>query len=228
MAISFFPERCLPNSLFRLKGQSESSFAPRLVAALVLSIWTNLILASPTLAQRGGTDQTPPSSSAPEAARPTSADAMAHLVSNAIPTTYFITTASRMAMGKTHNGKLLKLAETLVKEQTPAGASLAPFVNVNNAVVTLRSPFTGKVGPGARRLAAPNLLPSQAADLRTLSSAQNGKFDDLYVSTVMAALVQLQALYRDYSLAGTDEDLKAIVTRELPKVEQSLSAFEAL
>lgn len=228
MAISFLPESCLPNRLFRRKGWIVSRFARSLVAALAISMWTNLILASPTLAQRGGTDQTPPSSSAPEAARPTPADAMAHLVSNAIPTIYFITTASRLAMGKTHNGKLLKLAQTLVKEQTPAGASLAPFVNVNNAVVTLRSPFTGKVGPGARRLAAPNLLPSQAADLRMLSSAQNGKFDELYISTVMAALVQLQTLYHDYSLTGTDEDLNAIVTRELPKVEQSLSAFEAL
>lgn len=222
----FLPKSRLPDGPFGSRERIRRRFVSYPLA-LVFSLWAGLILANPVFAQAGEMAEPAPDSPAPQAASPTPADAMAHLVSNAIPTIYFITTASRLAISKTQNGKLLQLAQTLVKEQTPAGASLAPFVNVNNAVVSLRSPFTGKVGPGARRLAAPNLLPSQAADLRTLSSAQNGKFDGLYISMMTAALTQLQTFYSDYSLTGTDKGLNDFVRRELPKVERSHSAFEA-
>jgi hypothetical protein len=41
-------------------------------------------------------------------------------------------------------------------------------------------------------------------------------------------LVQLQLLYRDFSLTDADPGLKAIAVRELPKVEQTISALDAL
>jgi hypothetical protein len=42
------------------------------------------------------------------------------------------------------------------------------------------------------------------------------------------ALVQPQTLYRDFSLIDADPGLKAIAVRELPKIEQTISALHAL
>jgi hypothetical protein len=41
-------------------------------------------------------------------------------------------------------------------------------------------------------------------------------------------LVQLQTLYRDFSLTDADPGLKAIAVRELLKAEQTISALDAL
>jgi len=41
-------------------------------------------------------------------------------------------------------------------------------------------------------------------------------------------LVQLQILYRDFLQNGTDPGLRAIATRELPKLEQTISALDKL
>jgi predicted outer membrane protein len=64
--------------------------------------------------------------------------------------------------------------------------------------------------------------------LQRLSASQGRDFDSLYVSTLTEALVQLQTLYRDFSLTDADPGLKAIAVRELPKVEQTISALDAL
>jgi hypothetical protein len=45
---------------------------------------------------------------------------------------------------------------------------------------------------------------------------------------VTEALVQLQTLYRDFAHTGADPGLQAIAARELPKVEQTISALGAL
>jgi predicted outer membrane protein len=95
-------------------------------------------------------------------------------------------------------------------------------------VVTLRSAYTGKIGPGAAKLSAPQLLPPQRSNLQRLSASQGRDFDSRYVSTLTEALVQLQTLYRDFSLTDADPGLKAIAVRELPKVEQTISALDAL
>jgi len=133
-----------------------------------------------------------------------------------------------MASSYSRTGKLRDLAGELAKDQTTVANSLAAWVNVNGPVVTLRSPYTGKVGPGAAKLSAPQLLPSQVSNLQRLSASQGRDFDSLYVSTLMEALVRLQALYRDFSLTSADPGLKAIAVRELPKVEQTISALRAL
>ncbi len=101
-------------------------------------------------------------------------------------------------------------------------------LNVNGPVVTLRSLCTGKTGPGAARLSAPQLLPPQVSNLQRLSASRGRGFNSLYVSTLREALVQLQTLYRDYIQNGTDPGLRAIAVRELPKVEQTISALDAL
>jgi len=153
---------------------------------------------------------------------------MAHFVAIAIPTVNFIATASRLAIGNSHNSKIQKLAETLAKDQTAVANSLSAWVNVNGPVVSLRSPYTGQIGPGAAKLAAPNLLPSQVSNLHRLSAAHGSDFDSLFVSTEAEALVQLQTLYSDFMQNGTNPGLLAIAKRELPKVQQTISALEAL
>ena len=157
-----------------------------------------------------------------------SSELTARFVASAIPTTNFIAAASRMASGDSRNDKIRKFAEDLAKDQTAVANSLDAWVNVNGPVVTLRSPYTGKIGPGAAKLSAPQLLPPQRSNLQRLSASQGRDFDSLYVSTLTEALVQLQTLYRDFSLTDADPGLKAIAVRELPKVEQTISALDAL
>jgi len=153
---------------------------------------------------------------------------MAQFVASTIPTANFLATASRLAISNSHNTKIQKFAEALAKDQTAVANSLAAWVNVNGPVVSLRSPYTGQIGPGAARLRAPNLLPSQVSNLKRLSASQGSSFDKLFVSTQMEALVQFQILYRDFLQNGTDPGLRAIATRELPKLEQTISALDKL
>jgi predicted outer membrane protein len=192
--------------------------------ALMAKALAALVLAAPAAAQPG-VDASPPPVSSGTSSR---SELTARFVANAIPTTNFIAAASRIASANSHKGELRKFAEALAKDQTAVANSLDASVYVNGPVVTLRSPYTGKIGPGAAKLSAPQLLPPQRSNLQRLSTSQGRDFDSLYVSTLTEALVQLQTLYRDFSLTDADPGLKAVAVRELPKVEQAISALRAL
>lgn len=200
----------------------RATFVPaRALMAIALAA---LMLAAPAAAQTGVDANPPPASSGTS----TSSELMARFVASAIPTTNFIALESRLASANSPNVKIRKFAEFLAKDQTAVANSLKAWVNVNGPVVTLRSPYTGKIGPGAAKLSAPQLLPPQANNLQRLSASQGRDFDSLYVSTLREALVQLHTLYRDFSLTNADPGLNAIAVRELPKVEQTISALNAL
>jgi predicted outer membrane protein len=190
---------------------------------LALSLIT-AVAAGPTVAQTTADPSPPP----PSTAKPNDTELTTNFVAGAIPSVNYIAAASRMAVAHSPTVKIRNLAGELAKDQTALANSLASWVNVSGPVVTLRSPFTGLVGPGAPKLKAPRLLPSQASNLQRLSTSQGRDFDTLYVSTLMEALVQLQILYRDFAQAGGDPGLRAIADRELPKVEHTISTLDAL
>ncbi len=213
----------------------EITFLPKRLSASVFAVLALAAVAAamPAAAQTG--DQaTPPSAASPSPAPAPApsgsspSELMAHFVASTIPTANFLATASRLAISNSHNTKIQEFAEALAKDQTTVANSLAAWVNVNGPVVNLRSPYTGQIGPGAARLSAPNLLPAQVSNLKRLSASQGSSFDKLFVSTQMEALVQLQILYRDFLQNGTDPGLRAIATRELPKLEQTISALDKL
>jgi predicted outer membrane protein len=196
-----------------------ATFVP--ARALTAKALATLVLAAPAAAQ---TANPPPVSSGTSSP----SELTARFVASAIPTANFIALGSRMASANSRDGKIRKFAEALAKDQTAVANSLDAWVNVNGPVVTLRSPYTGKIEPGAAKLSAPQLLPPQRSNLQRLSASQGRDFDSLYVSALTEALVQLQTLYRDFSLTDADPGLKAIAVRELPKVEQTISALGAL
>jgi predicted outer membrane protein len=196
-----------------------ATFVP--ARALTAKALAALVLAAPAAAQTANPPPVSTGTSSPS-------ELTARFVASAIPTANFIALGSRMASANSHNDKIRKFAEALAKDQTAVANSLEAWVNVNGPVVTLRSPSTGKIGPGAAKLSAPQLLPPQRSNLQRLSASQGRDFDSLYVSTLTEALVQLQTLYRDFSLTDADPGLKAIAVRELPKVEQTISALDAL
>ena len=209
----------------------EITFLPKRLSACVFAVQALAAVAAamPAAAQTGD-PATPPSAASPSPAPSGSSpsELMAHFVASTIPTANFLATASRLAISNSHNTKIQKFAEALAKDQTTVANSLAAWVNVNGPVVNLRSPYTGQIGPGAARLSAPNLLPAQVSNLKRLSASQGSSFDKLFVSTQMEALVQLQILYRDFLQNGTDPGLRAIATRELPKLEQTISELDKL
>jgi predicted outer membrane protein len=211
----------------------EITFLPKRLSASVFAVQALAAVAAamPAAAQTGD-PATPPSAASPSPAPAPSgsspSELMAHFVASTIPTANFLATACRLAISNSHNAKIQKFAEALAKDQTTVANSLAAWVNVNGPVVNLRSPYTGQIGPGAARLSAPNLLPAQVSNLKRLSASQGSSFDKLFVSTQMEALVQLQILYRDFLQNGTDPGLRAIATRELPKLEQTISELDNL
>ena len=211
----------------------EITFLPKRLSASVFAVQALAAVAAamPAAAQTGDPATPPPAASPSPAPAPSGSspsELMAQFVASTIPTANFLATASRLAISNSRSTKIQKFAEALAKDQTAVANSLAAWVNVNGPVVSLRSPYTGQIGPGAARLRAPNLLPSQVSNLKRLSASQGSSFDKLFVSTQMEALVQFQILYRDFLQNGTDPGLRAIATRELPKLEQTISALDKL
>ena len=211
----------------------EITFLPKRLSASVFAVQALAAVAAamPAAAQTGDPATPPPAASPSPAPAPSGSslsELVAQFVASTIPTANFLATASRLAISNSHNTKIQKFAEALAKDQTAVANSLAAWVNVNGPVVSLHSPYTGQIGPGAARLRAPNLLPSQVSNLKRLSASQGSSFDKLFVSTQMEALVQLQILYRDFLQNGTDPGLHAIATRELPKLEQTISELDKL
>ncbi|MGH6811398.1 MAG: DUF4142 domain-containing protein [Methylocella sp.] len=200
-----------------------ATFVP--ARALMVKALAALALAAPAAAQTG-VDANPP---AVPSGTSSPSELTARFVASAIPNANFIAAASRMASARSRSGKLRDLAGELGKDQAIVANSLAGWVNVNGPVVTRRSPYTGRIGSGTAKLNAPQLLPSQVSDLRRLSASRGRGFDSLYVSVTKEALAQLQTLYREFAAqSGTDPGLQAIAVRELPKIEQRISALGAL
>jgi Domain of unknown function (DUF4142) len=145
----------------------------------------------------------------------------------AIPGANFIASASRMAVAFAHDAKLRKLAAGLAKEQTSLANSLVQWVNVSASVVTRQNPYAD-ARSGVTKVQAPRLLPDQVNKLQELSNLRGEKFDSLYVTSLKETLGQLQPMFREFSEGSGDGSLRAIAQRELPKLEDTISALNAL
>lgn len=182
--------------------------------------------ASACLAETGAAGGAVPAPQDSTATQP--AAAAAEFVTSVIPNANFAASASRMAVAHAQNPKLREIAGELARDQTAVANSLMAWVNVSGPVVTRQSPYAGQAGSPAAKLSAPRLLPAQAETLQRLSTAQGKSFDELYVSSLMEALVRLQTLYHGFGKAGSDPGLQAIAARELPKVEKTIGRINAL
>jgi predicted outer membrane protein len=188
--------------------------------------WARVVLALFALAATAAAQmglEPPPDASATSPP----AEQIARLIATAIPNANFIASASRMATAYAHNGKLRELARDLAKDQTSVANSLIAWVNVIGPVVARRSPSAGG-GAGAPNVSAPQLLPAQTSNLRQLSRLRGPGFDALYVASVKESLGQLQTLYRDLAEAGGDARLRSSAQSELPKLERTISALNAM
>jgi predicted outer membrane protein len=152
---------------------------------------------------------------------------MTRFLGTTIPGTNYIASASRMATTYAHNSKLRKIALDLAKDQTSVANSLTAWVNVSGPVVTRQNPYAVG-GAGTTKIAAPRLLPDQVSLLQQLSQLRGASFDALYVSSVKETLGQLQTLFREFGEGGGDAGLRAIAKRELPKLEETISALNAM
>jgi len=158
---------------------------------------------------------------------PQSAEPISRIIATAIPNANFVATASRMATAHAQNGKLGEFARNLAKDQTSVARSLTARVNVIGPIIARRPPSAGG-GAGGTNVSAPQLLPDQASTLRQLSQLRGPDFDALYVSSVKESLAQLQLLYRDVAKADGDAELRSLAQRELPKLEETISALGAM
>ena len=79
-----------------------------------------------------------------------------------------------------------------------------------------------------RPVGAQPLLAAGADDLVRLQTMSGRDFDALYRSTQTDALRQLATLYRDYIQNGDDDALRALASRELPKINVRLRELNAI
>ena len=190
---------------------------------------TLLAIAATAAAQTDAETEPPPANSAgassTEHASPP--EQMTRFLATAVPGTNFIASASRMAVAFAHNSKLQKLAGEINKEQTSVAVTLSAWVNVNGPVVTRQNPYAAG-GGGITKVTAPQLLPDQVSLLQQLSQLRGPGFDSLYVSSLKETMGQLQTLFHEFGEGGGDAGLRAIAKRELPKLEETISALNAL
>jgi len=170
---------------------------------------------------------TAPQNAAPEDAAPPRI-APAQFITQALPSVNFVNSASRLAIGKASSAKIRNFAQQISDEQALVARSLAGFINKVGPIVTARSAYGGATAKSGIVSAGPPLLPAQVDELRRLSAAQGRKFDALYISTQMDALQQLAAIYNDFITKGDDPSLHAIAARELPKVQDRISALKGM
>jgi predicted outer membrane protein len=156
-----------------------------------------------------------------------SAEPISRIIATAIPNANFVATASRMATAHAQNSKLREFARNLARNQTSVARSLTARVNVIGPIIARRPPSAGG-GAGGANVSAPQLLPDQASTLRQLSRLRGPGFDALYVSSVKESLAQLQTLYRDVAKADGDAELRSLAQRELPKLEETISALDTM
>jgi predicted outer membrane protein len=194
-----------------IRGHGATKATASVVTALGL-----LALAASADAQ----PEPPPEASA--ASQPTEPNS--RIIATAIPNANFVATASRMATVHAQYGKLREFARDLAEDQTSVARSLTARVNVIGPIIARRPPSAGG-GAGGANVSAPQLLPDQASTLRQLSRLRGPGFDALYVSSVKESLAQLQTLYRDVAKADGDAELRSLAQRELPKLEEEISAL---
>ena len=73
-----------------------------------------------------------------------------------------------------------------------------------------------------------NRLPAGQEDLDNLYGMNGHDFDEMYKAKQADALLQLQTSYQTYIATGDDADLKALATRELPKINRRLAELRRL
>jgi Domain of unknown function (DUF4142) len=204
---------------------------PKSAPSLALATLALFGLAAAVSAQTDPQSQDAPAAPPAEPAAPkeqvSPAVQMNRFLGAAIPGANFIASASRMAVAFAHDAQLRKLAAGLAKEQTALANSLVQWVNVSASVVTRQNPYA-EGRSGVTKVQAPRLLPDQASKLQELSNLRGEKFDSLYVASLKETLGQLQPLYREFSEGSGDGSLRAIAQRELPKLEDTISALDRL
>ena len=97
---------------------------------------------------------------------------------------------------------------------------------VTGRSVAIDTPLT--VRPSAVAPVGSTLLPAEQDDLSRLQARSGRDFDILYKSTQLDALRQLATVYSDYQVNGDDPALRAIATRELPKINARIAELRRL
>jgi predicted outer membrane protein len=159
-------------------------------------------------------------------------------LANVGPNVDFLDRSSRMALDNSANKQLKTFAFSEAREQTLSANALDTWVDAENAastVVAATTPVASDALQTGRSVAidrpAPvvdNRLPAGQEDLDNLYGMNGHDFDDMYKAKQADALAQLQTSYQTYIATGDDADLKALATRELPKINRRLAELRRL
>lgn len=151
-------------------------------------------------------------------------------VANLVPNLDFLERSSRLALDHAGASGLHSFAAAEV-DQIPSATAVAQWFDPGLKVAQaadLAPLQTGRsVATGAKAPVDPR-TPLGRAELDALAKLQGKAFDDLYWEKQVDALKQVESDYATYIAVGDDPVLRALATRELPKVRQRLQALTRL
>ena len=151
-------------------------------------------------------------------------------VTDANPTIDLLDRTSRLAMENSQNARLRSFARSEAAEQTNAANALYDWSQAEaHAAVASSDQADGVVRTGrsvaidAPVVAIPEQMPSvNQEDVDRLYGLTGAEFDVAYKAVQVDALRKLSVMYQEYITNSDEPTLKALASRELPKINQRL------
>lgn len=134
--------------------------------------------------------------------------------------------ANTMAGAEVALGMPMPLAPVVEASAAPAEASVAAQEVVTGRSVAVDAAAADRPLTVTRARRTEPVVPDFSV-LTRLSGLRGAAFDKLYLSVQRVSLAQLAMLYSDYARGGDDPALRALATRELPKINRKLAELRS-
>lgn len=149
---------------------------------------------------------------------------------NAVPNIDFLDRSSRIAILDTKSAKVREFAKGTATDATNTANAIYDWSQASaGTAVASNDTAPLQTGRSVAVQQTPDLrLPRGQEDIDALYGADAKDFDAQYKQAQIDALTQVQTDYQDYIAKGDDAALKALATKELPKINKRLAAAQKI
>jgi hypothetical protein len=146
--------------------------------------------------------------------------------------------SSRLALDNSQNAKLRAFAKSEARQETLVANAIYDWTQADAhpvAVASNEQAGTGAILTGRSvaidkpKVAIPEQMPSaNQEDIDRLYGLTGGEFDAAYKAVQVTAIKALIVSYQEYITNSDEPALKAIATKELPKLNQRLAELDKI
>ena len=148
---------------------------------------------------------------------------------NVVPNVDFLDRASRIAILDSKSAKVRDFAKGTATDATNTANAIYDWSKADGTTSVASNEAPLQTGRSVAVQQAPDLrLPRGQEDIDALYGADAKEFDAQYKKAQIDALTQVQTDYTDYIAKGDDPALKALATKELPKITKRLAAAQKI